>query len=377
MIRRARCSSGTARPSCRGGPGRGRRARSAAARPAGPPPGPPSGPRPGRTSARRRRRRPPDRRTGRSRPRFLADVDGRTAWRGRGRHGYLRRADGSSRRPASSPGVAEGRPADTVCNRVPTRVGEGSVPRAPGGRPCPSAVRSPVSSCGPESLGAGALGVLGGLVPRARGPGRGRSRRRRWPPARRRASRRESAPDRPPDDARGRRPGRRPGPSVPCSSWPGSRRWPAAASPPSSSAAVLGTWLVVRARAPGPARRAAPGARCPRPRTGTGVLLLPVPPPGSPVPAGDAVAGLDAVDHGPGPGVAGHHGGPRPAGSARRSGEALVRRREETLDELERRDPDGFARWLAVGPDGRQRPGRLRPRPADGGRRPGADTDAA
>jgi hypothetical protein len=30
--------------------------------------------------------------------------------------------------------------------------------------------------------------------------------------------------------------------------------------------------------------------------------------------------------------------------------EALVRRREATLDELERRDPAGFARWLADGP---------------------------
>ena len=28
----------------------------------------------------------------------------------------------------------------------------------------------------------------------------------------------------------------------------------------------------------------------------------------------------------------------------------IVRRRQETLDELERRDPDGFARWLAAGP---------------------------
>jgi hypothetical protein len=28
---------------------------------------------------------------------------------------------------------------------------------------------------------------------------------------------------------------------------------------------------------------------------------------------------------------------------------AIVRRRQETLDELERRDPIGFARWLAVG----------------------------
>ena len=29
---------------------------------------------------------------------------------------------------------------------------------------------------------------------------------------------------------------------------------------------------------------------------------------------------------------------------------SLVARREEALDELERRDPDGFARWLAAGP---------------------------
>ena len=30
--------------------------------------------------------------------------------------------------------------------------------------------------------------------------------------------------------------------------------------------------------------------------------------------------------------------------------QSIVTRREETLDELERRDPDGFARWLAAGP---------------------------
>jgi hypothetical protein len=28
----------------------------------------------------------------------------------------------------------------------------------------------------------------------------------------------------------------------------------------------------------------------------------------------------------------------------------IIRRRQETLDELERRDPGGFARWLAAGP---------------------------
>ncbi|MGR7025201.1 hypothetical protein [Geodermatophilus sp. URMC 62] len=32
------------------------------------------------------------------------------------------------------------------------------------------------------------------------------------------------------------------------------------------------------------------------------------------------------------------------------SRQAVVRRRQETLDELERRDPEGFGRWLAEGP---------------------------
>ncbi|MCV2489683.1 hypothetical protein OF117_09940 [Geodermatophilus sp. YIM 151500] len=31
--------------------------------------------------------------------------------------------------------------------------------------------------------------------------------------------------------------------------------------------------------------------------------------------------------------------------------QSVVRRRQEALDELERRDPDGFARWLAAGPE--------------------------
>jgi hypothetical protein len=30
--------------------------------------------------------------------------------------------------------------------------------------------------------------------------------------------------------------------------------------------------------------------------------------------------------------------------------QAIVRRREECLDELERRDPEGFTRWLLAGP---------------------------
>ena len=56
--------------------------------------------------------------------------------------------------------------------------------------------------------------------------------------------------------------------------------------------------------------------------------------------------------------------------------QAIVGRREEALDELERRDPAGFARWLAAGPTLASDPagfvhgGRLRGDPA-------ADTDAA
>jgi hypothetical protein len=55
---------------------------------------------------------------------------------------------------------------------------------------------------------------------------------------------------------------------------------------------------------------------------------------------------------------------------------SLVRRREEALDELERRDPAGFARWLAAGPSGGSDPADfVRGGPARRG--PVADTDAA
>jgi hypothetical protein len=56
--------------------------------------------------------------------------------------------------------------------------------------------------------------------------------------------------------------------------------------------------------------------------------------------------------------------------------QSLVARREETLDELERRDPDGFARWLAAGPSRGNDPAAfVRGGPAHQG--PVADTDAA
>lgn len=55
---------------------------------------------------------------------------------------------------------------------------------------------------------------------------------------------------------------------------------------------------------------------------------------------------------------------------------SLVERREEVLDELERRDPAGFSRWLAAGPGRRSDPADfVRGGPAQRG--PVADTDAA
>jgi hypothetical protein len=38
---------------------------------------------------------------------------------------------------------------------------------------------------------------------------------------------------------------------------------------------------------------------------------------------------------------------------------SIVRRRQETLDELERRDPLGFARWMAGGPAPGSNPAQL------------------
>jgi hypothetical protein len=63
-----------------------------------------------------------------------------------------------------------------------------------------------------------------------------------------------------------------------------------------------------------------------------------------------------------------------PLGAAARA--ALVARREEALDELERRDPAGFARWLADGPTLSSDPaGYVHGSPLRGD--PAADTDAA
>jgi hypothetical protein len=56
--------------------------------------------------------------------------------------------------------------------------------------------------------------------------------------------------------------------------------------------------------------------------------------------------------------------------------ESLVRRRGEALDELERRDPDGFGRWIAAGPvSGSDPADYVRGAPRFGG--PPAESDAA
>ena len=56
--------------------------------------------------------------------------------------------------------------------------------------------------------------------------------------------------------------------------------------------------------------------------------------------------------------------------------QSLVARREEALDELERRDPDGFAQWLMAGSTRGSDPADfVRGGPARRG--PVADTDAA
>ena len=118
-----------------------------------------------------------------------------------------------------------------------------------------------------------------------------------------------------------------------------------------AGAIAFGVTVLLRARA----RRTATGAsRQDRGRPLGDVRRLPVPPHPSALPghAGPSplllpVTGLSTRALGEDwlrttAALAGHL-----APSAR---EALVTRREEALDELERRDPDGFGRWLAAGP---------------------------
>jgi hypothetical protein len=52
---------------------------------------------------------------------------------------------------------------------------------------------------------------------------------------------------------------------------------------------------------------------------------------------------------------------------------SIVRRRQETLDELERRDPAGFARWMAGGPAPGSNPAQFVQRDVGGDRAAGSD----
>lgn len=112
-------------------------------------------------------------------------------------------------------------------------------------------------------------------------------------------------------------------------------------------AVAVGTWLVVRATR-SPARPGATPAPVSWPWTGTEALVLPTPP-GTPVRYGDAsrLPTLSTTELGREWVRTTAALGGRLSPVER---QALVRRRGETLDELERRDPVGFARWLAEGP---------------------------
>ena len=114
-------------------------------------------------------------------------------------------------------------------------------------------------------------------------------------------------------------------------------------------------WLAARLAQPGPrpsASRAGPPADPVSPPAGVEVLLLPVTPAeegGRPT-AAERTSPVTALPTS----ALGREWLRTSAVLAGRLGpaerQALVRRRAETLDELERRDPAGFARWLAGGP---------------------------
>jgi hypothetical protein len=138
---------------------------------------------------------------------------------------------------------------------------------------------------------------------------------------------------------------------------------------------ALAAWLVrsaLRARGPAPsARPAAPST------TGTGAVRRPVPPANGGSPASRGPAGLPPVWTLTTPEIGEEWLGSTVAlagqldASTRQS---LVSRRQEALDELERRDAAGFARWLAVGPGRHSDPAAyVRGGPV----RPARDTDAA
>ncbi|TQN37694.1 hypothetical protein FHU33_4358 [Blastococcus colisei] len=115
------------------------------------------------------------------------------------------------------------------------------------------------------------------------------------------------------------------------------------------------TWLAVHAARTSrrsATRPSSPTAGPTWPAAGVEVLLLPVPPPeaGTSSTAADRTSSVSGL---PTPAL-GREWLRTSAALAGRLGpadrQALVRRRAETLDELERRNPAGFARWLADGP---------------------------
>lgn len=130
---------------------------------------------------------------------------------------------------------------------------------------------------------------------------------------------------------------------------------------------AVGAWLLVRAA--GSSRRHGRALAGP---SGAEVLRLPAGPRPFPTPAGTAQ--LSALST---PALGREWIRTSAALGARLSPverQALVRRREETLDELERRDPAGFARWLAEGTAlGSDPADYVRPVQGD----PAAGTDAA
>jgi len=145
--------------------------------------------------------------------------------------------------------------------------------------------------------------------------------------------------------------------------------------------AALAAWLVRAALRPRPGAAASSAPPVPPSPGGADVLRLPVTPPEVPgFPAVPGLAGsLPPVWTLP-TSALGQEWLDTTAALAGRlepaARQALVARREETLDELERRDPHGFARWLAVGPTGGSDPaGFVRGGPVHDG--PAADTDAA
>jgi hypothetical protein len=142
-----------------------------------------------------------------------------------------------------------------------------------------------------------------------------------------------------------------------------------------TGAVGLAAWLALRA-ARSTAGSTRPAAAPPGPASGVEVLLLPVTPPEVGTTSRDGTSSVSGLST---PALGREWIRTTAALESRlvsADRAALVRRREETLDELERRDPAGFARWLAEGPTPGSDPAAyVQGRPVQGD--PAAGTDAA